>query len=200
MQKNKFFIRQSLRIILSTSVLIIPLLVMDAKACEYFPPVPASRETRAYRNLEAKFSFSIPANYRAMRVGIGNAHVSSGQVILIVEPSTYSYIQCTTRNNMGGDGSQESVQVNVFPIRPGQYSLYDLVVQRYPYMRTEGINFRNTTFVGRPALTYSQSNLLDDTMTSFISFTSLDARYLITISGPNGGAELALALSSFEFD
>jgi hypothetical protein len=173
------------------SLLLGTLMTGNVKACEYNQPIPPSRTSRIFQNTSIGFSFEFPENYRAMGV-------DGGAGILIVDPSTYAHIQCQSQSEYGGDAPQFSALIGIHQVSPGrQQSLYDLVIQNYPYMRNEGENFRNANFSGNLALVYSQDDLLYDTTINYVSLLSKNGRYLITISGHSESRELTQILNSF---
>jgi hypothetical protein len=162
-----------------------------ANACDFRAYEVPARESRTYRNANAGFSFSIPSNYRVM--GRKNG-------IVILNPSTYSYIQCIIQNNIGTEFPQESFSVSITPIRASNSSLRDLVIQEMPWFKYEGFGFHSVSFLGKPALVFFQRNLLHDTTIKYTAFWSRDRRYLIIISGTENNQELRQALSTFQFE
>ena len=176
---------------LATSILLGILGGGHVEACEYASPVPASRATRTYRDTNIGFSFDLPENYRAMGV-------NGGQTILVVEPSTYDLLQCLARSPYGTDTPQITAKIDVRPINSGQQtSLYNLVIQQYPWMRSEGLNFRNVTFSGTSAIAYFQRDLVNTAILQYVSLRSSDRRHLITISGPSESREFGSIGNSF---
>lgn len=163
---------------------------------EYNEPSLSSMQTRTFENTNVRFSFEIPENYRVM----GS---NEGMTIAILNSPSYNLLQCMVRNGYGTDSIQPVVSIDIRQVSSGNRHnnlhdfIYDLVIENYPYMRSEGRDFWNGDYSGNPAVLYSQTNLLRDTKISYISFLSLDRRYLITISGPYDGSELVQVINSF---
>lgn len=68
-----------------------PIAVQPALACSAnYTVVPASQNSRLYRNESLGFSVSIPENYRTIARNDGTVE--------IVDPATFEFVQCVTRS------------------------------------------------------------------------------------------------------
>jgi hypothetical protein len=160
-----------------------------AQACPVRTYEAPAKASKIYRNVNVGFSFAIPANYKVMASQDGAS---------ILDPSTYSYVQCILRNKIRTEFPQESFSVSFMPIRSKKGSLRNMVMQKMPWIEQEGFDFNSATILGKPALVFSQMNNVDDIKLNYTSFFSPNRRYLIIIYGPEQGQELKQALSTLQ--
>jgi hypothetical protein len=162
----------------------------QANACDFVPEEAPARTSISYRNVNAGFSFSIPANYRIIARKHG---------VIVLSPSLYKYVKCITKKNIRTEFPQESFSVSIVPIRSRNASIRSLVIKEMPWIEKEGFDFRSVNFLGKQALVFSQMNNVDDLKLNYTSFLSPDRKYLIIIYGPEKDRELIDALATFKF-
>ena len=160
-------------------------------ACPFGSPQEPASSSRTYANNEVGYSFLIPENYRTTTATYG---------ILILEPALFDYYQCISRQNTPRDGILSNVAVSTHTVRADNTSVHNLVLQKMPYLRNEGFNFRSGTLDGQPALLFFQENLLDDVTMKNVAVLSPNRRTMLVISGDQYDPALNRALTSFEFD